>query len=63
MPAWTHLARKRCLGRPDVVFADNPPLPVAEWRQLGLETRGRGTILVLETAGGAAGHRQMGDVG
>jgi len=63
MPLWTHLARKRCLGRRDVVFAANPLSPVAEWRQLGLETRGRGIILVLETAGGAAGHRQMRNVG
>jgi len=62
MPLWTHLARKRCLGRPDVVFTTNPLSPVAELRSLGLDIQGRDVILVLEKAGVVAGHRQRGNV-
>jgi hypothetical protein len=62
MPLWTHLVRKCCLGRPDVVFTTNPLSPVAELRSLGLEIQGRDAILVLEKAGVVAGHRRMGNV-
>ncbi len=62
MPRWTQLARKRCFGRPDVIFATNPPSPVAELRSLGLQIRRWRVILVLKKGDGTIGHCQTGNV-